>query len=91
MKERMHGHVYDPVKGSQQAKQLAEDLREQIKGLGFDRHKLIIQVTVGQKAGQAQNVASRCLWDPRTDGAVSEEYANESLYCLCQVYCLYFQ
>ena len=40
---------------------------------------------LGQKAGQAQNVASRCLWDSRTDGAVSEEYENESLYCLCQV------
>ncbi|EIE20796.1 flagellar outer dynein arm light chain 2 [Coccomyxa subellipsoidea C-169] len=91
IKEKMEGQAYDPVKGSQQAKQLAEVLREHVKALGFDRHKLIIQVTLGQKAGQAQNVASRCLWDPHTDGAVSEEYQNESLYCLCQVYCLYFQ
>jgi hypothetical protein len=97
----------------QQAKQLAEDLREWVKALGFHRHKLIIevgiaagvrlarkmqgieglfrmpqkivQVTIGQKMGQEQRCASRCLWDIHTDGAVSETYENDSMYCICQV------
>ncbi len=43
-----------------------------------------MQVTLGQKCGQAQRNASRCLWDPRTDGAASEYYENESLFCICQ-------
>lgn len=34
----------------QQAKQLAEDLREYVKALGFDRHKLIIQVLFNRKS-----------------------------------------
>ncbi len=93
MKERIHGHVYDPVKGSQvliksatssftprrpiitkklgnlatskirtcvmqQAKQLAEDLREQIKALGFDRHKLIIQVLAPGRLSAAEKILS---------------------------------
>jgi hypothetical protein len=29
---------------AQHAKQLADDLRERVKALGFERHKLIIQV-----------------------------------------------
>ena len=115
----------------QQAKQLADDIREWVKALGFERHKLVIQVllhaesatrlgtgaslvyhsdcrglgnypggfmlwqtvvywalmqvTLGQKCGQAQRSAARCLWDPKTDGAVSEFCENESLFCICQV------
>ena len=85
-----------------------------MKALGFERHKLVVQVphlllpcmltcitslcklllsacvrlvpqvTLGQKCGQAQRNASRCLWDPRTDGAASEYYENECLFCICQ-------
>ena len=147
----------------QQAKQIAEDLLQWIKALGFDRHKLIIQVpssysdkngqsmrasslanrssapsknvlhiqtsyskpsrnayedpvgghplvyqqgplpeclgipsrglcefshvqvSIGQKCGQAQRSRSWCLWDVRTDGAASETYENESMFCICQV------
>lgn len=43
----------------QQAKQLAEDLREQIKALGFDRHKLIIQVLVPGRFSAAEKLVSR--------------------------------
>jgi hypothetical protein len=46
----------------QTAKQLADDLRERVKLLGYERYKLIIQVTVGQKTGQAMRIVSRCLW-----------------------------
>ncbi len=28
----------------QQAKQLADDVRERVKALGFDRHKLVVMV-----------------------------------------------
>lgn len=44
LKERMEKQKYDPVKGAQIAKQLADDLREKIKLLGYDRYKLVIQV-----------------------------------------------
>jgi len=95
----------------QYAKQLADDLREKIKALGYDRHKLVVQVrwsrqnkfhcscsfwivlmhglslqvTLGQKKGQAMRVVSRCLWDTHSDSSASELYENETLYCVCQV------
>ena len=46
----------------QVAKELSDVVKEKVKGLGFDRYKLIVQVTVGQKVGQAMRIASRCLW-----------------------------
>ncbi len=45
LKERMEKQKYDPVKGAQIAKQLADDLREKVKLLGYDRYKLVIQVS----------------------------------------------
>ena len=45
----------------------------------------VLQVTLGQKKGQAMRVVSRCLWDTHSDASASELYENETLYCVCQV------
>ncbi|GIL44490.1 hypothetical protein Vafri_1943 [Volvox africanus] len=91
LKERIEKQKYDPVKGAQISKQLSDDLREKVKALGYDRYKLVIQVTVGQKQGQAMRIISRCLWDTQSDNFASEFYENESMYCVCQVYGLYYE
>ncbi len=46
---------------------------------------------MGQKQGQAMRIVSRCLWDTQTDNFASEYYENESMYCVCQVYGLYYE
>ena len=89
--ERVAKTAYDPAKAAQITKHIAEDLREKVKALGCERHKLVVQVTLGQKAGQAARLSSRCLWDTATDGFASESYENESLYCVCQVFALYYE
>ncbi|KIZ01493.1 hypothetical protein MNEG_6468 [Monoraphidium neglectum] len=91
LRERMEKQQYDPVKAAHISKHIAEDLREKVKALGCERHKLVIQVTLGQKAGQATRIASRCLWDTSTDGFASEHYENETMYCVCQVFAVYFE
>jgi hypothetical protein len=91
LKERMDQQKYDPVKAAQVSKHIAEDLREKVKALGYDRYKLVIQVTLGQKKGQAMRIVSRCLWDTNTDSFASEYYENDSLYCVCQVFGLYYE
>ena len=50
-----------------------------------------MQVTLGQKKGQAMRIVSRCLWDPTTDSFASEYAENETMYCVCQVYGLYYE
>jgi hypothetical protein len=91
LKERMEKQQYDPVKAAQISKHIAEDLREKVKALGYDCYKLVIQVTLGQKKGQAMRIVSRCLWDTSTDSFASEYFENESLYCVCHVFGLYFE
>jgi len=91
LKEKMETQKYDPVKGAQIAKQLADDLREKVKLLGYNRYKLVVQVTVGQKTGQAMRIVARCLWDTANDSFASEYFENESMYCVCQIYGLYYE
>lgn len=91
LSENMAKQQYDPVKGAQVAKKLSDDLREKVKVLGYDRYKLVIQVTIGQKTGQAMRIVSRCLWDTNTDNFASEYFENETLYCVCQVYGIYYE
>ena len=40
-------------------------------GLYHGRFKLCVQVTLGQRGGQAMRLASRCLWDTATDKCVA--------------------
>lgn len=132
LKERLEGQAYDPVLGSQLAKQMAgaeggalrvlraaastsaphksmpkfpthrptlslslfpaaDDIREQVKALGFDRHKLVVHVTIGERRRQALSSCSRCQWDTAADGFASESLQTETLFCTAQVYALYFE
>ena len=63
----------------------------QVKLLGYERYKLIVQVTLGQKKGQAMRLVSRSLWDTSTDNFATAYYENDSLYCVCQCYGLYIE
>ena len=69
----------------------ADDIRERCKALGFERHKLMVHVTLGELKGQAFTQSSRCLWDTATDGWASESFKNESLFCTAQAFFLYFE
>ena len=48
--------VYDPVKGPQCSKQLADDVKERVKALGYTRYKVVVQVTLSQRKGQVWQV-----------------------------------
>lgn len=63
----------------------------QVKSLGYDRYKLIVQVTLGQKKGQAMRLVSRSLWDTDNDNYATSYYENDSLYCVSQCYGVYIE
>ena len=89
IKERLEGTQYDPLKSAQIAKELADTVKERVKNLGYERYKLVVQVTVGEKTGQALRLASRCLWDTSTDNYASTRYQNQSLWCCAMIFGLY--
>ena len=75
----------------QQAKELSDAIKEKVKDLNYIRYKLVVQVSIGQKRGQGVRLASRCLWDTSTDNFTTTFFENESVFCLAQVYGLYYE
>lgn len=69
----------------------ADDIRERVKALGFERHKVVVYVCLGELKGQTFSSCSLCLWDTATDGFASETFRNESLFATAQVFALYFE
>ncbi|GAQ87714.1 hypothetical protein KFL_003720050 [Klebsormidium nitens] len=82
---------YDPLKAAQTAKELSDQVKDRVKELGYARYKLLVQVTIGEKKGQGIRLASRCMWDTSTDNCASESFETEAIFCVAQVYGLYFE
>ncbi|XP_013408134.1 tctex1 domain-containing protein 2 [Lingula anatina] len=77
------------------ARNLSVDLSNQIKcrvkDMGFRRHKLVVDVFLGQNCGQGIEVASRCVWDPSVDNFATASYQNESIFATALVYGFYYE
>eukprot|EP00741_Cyanophora_paradoxa_P006127 tig00000944_g5942.t1 len=83
--------VYDANTSVELTKSITDEVREAVKKLSFKRHKLVVQVIVGEMKGQGIRVASRCLWDVKTDDFASHSYSNASLYVVAMVFGTYYE
>ena len=70
---------------------ITEQIKAKVRAMGFDRYKIVCQIVLGQNKQQGARVASRCLWDTSTDGFASDYFENETMYCVCQVFALYYE
>ncbi len=51
---------------------MANEIKQAVKlQCGIPRHKIIVQLVVGQNDGQGVRVASKCLWDTNCDNWTS--------------------
>lgn len=89
--DKLTGLQYEPAKASQISKELSDMIKEKVKTMGYPRYKLLVQVTVGQRAGQCLRLATRCLWDTAADNSCSACFENESMFCVAMVFGLYYE
>ena len=89
--ERLKGKKYDSNESAQLSKELCTEIKEKVKEIGAPRHKLVVQVTIGEVQGQGVRIASRCLWDVETDNHASAYYTNPHLYCVAMVFACYYE
>mmetsp|Transcript_23676 Transcript_23676/g.38949 ORF Transcript_23676/g.38949 Transcript_23676/m.38949 type:complete len:119 (+) Transcript_23676:84-440(+) len=89
--KRLKDLSYDASAAPELTKQLCDEIRDRVKTLGFKRHKLVVQVTVGEKQGQGVRVVSRCLWDDKTDNYCSETWQNGNMYVTAMVFGVYYE
>nr|XP_057929165.1 dynein light chain Tctex-type protein 2B isoform X1 [Doryrhamphus excisus]XP_057929166.1 dynein light chain Tctex-type protein 2B isoform X2 [Doryrhamphus excisus] len=90
VKKRLAEAEYDPEEASELTSSLADCIKDKVKSLGFDRYKLVVQVTIGEQRGQGVKMSSRCLWDADTDNYAEDVFMNDSLFCAVAVFGSYF-
>jgi hypothetical protein len=83
------GYKYDSKQGKQFSLALAERVRSQIKQLPFQRYKIVVQVSIGQKKGQDLRVASRCIWDVKWDRHLTITKETQDAYVTVTIFLVY--
>lgn len=91
--DRLTGQAYEGDKCNEAAKHLADHIRDQLKKLGYDRYKYIVQVLIGERRDQGVYFGTRCFWDANTDNQASETFTNVSridchIFFSCLMVCL---
>ncbi|CAH1784082.1 unnamed protein product [Owenia fusiformis] len=90
LQERLATYKYTPKLAVIMSRVLTEEVRNEVKKLGFDRYKIIVHVTIGENKAQDMRITSRCVWDPSVDTFVTSNFQNSEVFCTTTVYAVYF-
>lgn len=71
-------------------RQLADQIKNGVKDIGYDRYKYTVQVVIGEHRGQGVKMSCRTYWDSDTDGYVQDTFINETLFCVAAVYGVFY-
>ncbi|RKO97245.1 hypothetical protein CXG81DRAFT_16153 [Caulochytrium protostelioides] len=83
------GQAYSPETASQQGRDLAERVKEELKRLDLPRYKFVVHVHIGERGGQGMLVNAKCLWDADTDATAHETYMNDTMFCSVSTFAVY--
>ena len=90
LRAELTGAEYAVENTPDQSKKIADVVRNNLKALNLPRYKFMVQVVIGELRGQGVQMGSRCFWDSSSDVQVSEVYQNDSLFCSCSAYGVYY-
>jgi len=88
---RLKTERYEPRSCSTLTTTLADVIKARMKKMGFQRHRFVVYVVVGEKRDQGLQACGRCVWDARTDNFVTVTYENASLFVIANVYGIYYE
>uniref|UniRef100_A0AAG5D5V1 Uncharacterized protein n=1 Tax=Anopheles atroparvus TaxID=41427 RepID=A0AAG5D5V1_ANOAO len=91
MDKSLHGVEYSSYFAPSICQQICEDIKTRVKDLKFDRYKIIVTVTIGERYMQGLKAISQFLWDPERDSYATHVYdASPSLVAVGTIYAIYF-
>ncbi|XP_063822241.1 dynein light chain Tctex-type 5-like [Ostrinia nubilalis] len=83
------GHKYNVQESTGLTIRLANELMRKIKTMGFNRHRIITIVTIGQKRAQSYNNALAFVWDHERDSYVNTQREVSSAFIQVTVLAVY--
>ncbi|KAK9307435.1 hypothetical protein QLX08_002245 [Tetragonisca angustula] len=82
---------YDAAECLNVCQSVATDIREKIKNLNFDRYKIVVNVTIIEKANQSIQSSMGFLWDAKRDNYSTFTYEARTFHACCCVFALYHE
>ncbi len=89
LQDKISDMNYDAEKCRFLTLELATEIKNRVKQFGFDRYKLVSQVSINSMHGQDLRVVSRFIWDERFDNYVSCTYRNATLSVVAVLFGVY--
>jgi len=89
--EELKGETYNPATVNELVKTVSRSVHQLMKNLQLPRYKIIMQTVITQKFDQLVRIASRCLWDQKTDNMLSVNYETKDMIAIVTVYAVYFE
>jgi hypothetical protein len=89
--DRLKDKTYDASTVNELVKDVSRSVHQLMKNFQIPRYKIIVQTVIGQKNGQLLRIASRCLWDPKTDNMISVNYETKDMIAVVTVYAVYLE
>ena len=81
---------YDKDTSPKLALKLCGLIKSDVKRLCLPRYKIVSQVIINERKGQALNVCSRSLWEEKFDNYGCATFMNDEIFAIGIVHGLYF-
>ncbi|XP_006616794.1 tctex1 domain-containing protein 1-like [Apis dorsata] len=82
---------YDGTECSKICESVATDIREKIKNLNFDRYKIVVNLTIIEKANQGIQSIMGFLADTERDNYSTFTYEARTFYAYCFAFGIYYE
>lgn len=82
--------VYNPDTCSESTREIADEIKSQLKAMDFPRYKFIVNVVIGEIRGEGVKMGARCFWDADADNVAQDTFINDSLFCVAVAYGVFF-
>ncbi|KEG15199.1 putative dynein light chain [Trypanosoma grayi] len=89
LKTRLEGEVYKADEIQSLSKEIADTVRDHIRGLELERYKIMVNCMIGEQRGQGLRAGCKMFWDSDTDDYFEEVYINQHLFAVVTVFGLY--
>ena len=87
--QKLEGQTYDNLAAQTQALEISDIIKQRCKKLNLNRYKIVVQVVIGELAGQGIRVASKCLWNNDFDNYASVSYTANDMFATAMVFGCY--
>lgn len=89
--DRLKDKTYDVATVNELVKDVTKNVHQLMRNFQLPRYKIVVQTVIAQKFGELIRIASRCLWDPKTDNMISVQYETKDLIAVVTVFALYLE